>query len=342
MPTRLLVALALPLLLLLPRPAAADLLVSSGGTDQVLRYDGTTGAFIDAFVSAGSGGLDQPSGLTFGPDGNLYVTSFSFPPSPFLNHVLRYDGSTGAFLDVFVSAGSGGLDQPFGLTFGPDGNLYVSSVIFARGFITDSQVLRYDGSTGAFLDAFVPADSGGLFFPTGLTFGPDANLYVSSALRNQVLRYDGSTGAFLDAFVSSGSGGLLFPLGLTFGPDGNLYVSSNSTDQVLRYGGTTGAFIDVFASGGGLTFPGGLTFGPDGHLYVSSAGTDQVLRYDGTTGTFIDAFVSANSGGLDLPTFLIFTPEQVGVPEPSSLTLLGLGALGLVGYSWRRRKRAAQ
>ena len=45
---------------------------------QVLRYNGTTGAFIDAFVSSGSGGLDMPSGLTFGPDGNLYVV-----PEPF-------------------------------------------------------------------------------------------------------------------------------------------------------------------------------------------------------------------------------------------------------------------
>ena len=60
MRTRLLTALALALVLLLPRPAAADLLVLSNDTNEVLRYDGGTGAFLGAFVSAGSGGLDGP------------------------------------------------------------------------------------------------------------------------------------------------------------------------------------------------------------------------------------------------------------------------------------------
>ncbi len=106
MRTRLLTALALALVLLLPRPAAADLLVLSNHTNEVLRYDGRTGAFLGAFVSAGSGGLDDPGDLTFGPDGNLYVGSFA------TDEVLRYDGATGAFLDAFVSAGSGGLDAP--------------------------------------------------------------------------------------------------------------------------------------------------------------------------------------------------------------------------------------
>jgi IPTL-CTERM motif len=77
-------------------------------------------------------------------------------------------------------------------------------------------VLRYNGTTGAFLNAFVAAGSGGLSAPIGLVFGPDGNLYVASRGTNQVLRYNGTTGAFLNAFVAGGSGGLGFPGFLVF------------------------------------------------------------------------------------------------------------------------------
>jgi hypothetical protein len=29
------------------------------------------------------------------------------------------------------------------------------------------------------------------------------------------------------------------------------------------------------------------------------------------------------------------------VPEPSTVALLGMGAVGLLGFAWRRRKRTA-
>ncbi|MBN4003691.1 hypothetical protein [Nostoc sp. LPT] len=51
---------------------------------------------------------------TFGSDGNLYVGSI------LTNNVLRYNGKTGAFIDVFVPAGSGGLKKPRFLYFTKD------------------------------------------------------------------------------------------------------------------------------------------------------------------------------------------------------------------------------
>ena len=129
------IALAVPV-------AHADVLVSSFFTDSVLRYDRTTGGSLGAFVAPGSGGLDGPIGLGFGPDGNLYTTSL--PGS-----VLRYSGTTGVFVDTFVPSGSGGLVTPSALIFGPDSNLYVASS-FVVGDVLGFGVLRYSGTTGAF------------------------------------------------------------------------------------------------------------------------------------------------------------------------------------------------
>ena len=42
---------------------------------RLLRYNGTTGAFLGVFVAANSGALDGPQGLTFAADGDLYVAS---------------------------------------------------------------------------------------------------------------------------------------------------------------------------------------------------------------------------------------------------------------------------
>src|SRR5207244_3071481 len=133
-------------------------------------------------------------GLAVGPNGDLFVSARS------TNDVLRYDGNTGAFLGTFVSPGSGGLNAPDSLAFGPDGNLYVTSTGFNGGTGNYPSVLRYDGTTGAFLGTF--ASGGGLSGPQGLQFGLDGNLYVSSFNTNQILRYSGTTGAAMGIFAS--------------------------------------------------------------------------------------------------------------------------------------------
>jgi len=264
-------------------PVLASILIL-GTFGFTLEAEAAPGDFIDIFVSDPS--LD-PRGLVFGPDGNLYVLSTS-------NQVLRYNGNTGAFIDVFASGG--GLSGPTFQVFGPDGNLYVSS-----GF--SSQVLRYNGNTGAFIDVF--ASGGGLNAPADFIFGPDGNLYVTSQVTDQILRYNGNTGAFIDVFASGG--GLNNPRGVVFGPDGNLYVTSQLTNQVLRYNGNTGAFIDDFAIGGGLNNPITLVFGPDGNLYVSNVASNQVVRFNGNTGAFIDVFASgAGMNGVD---GIVFGPD---------------------------------
>jgi streptogramin lyase len=215
-----------------------NLYVGSPLTASVLRYNGATGEFIDVFVPPASGGLVSPVVIAFGPDGNLYVGDFGagrVQPA-----VRRYDGRSGAFIGVFVEANGGGMvaaPDPQHFTWGPDGHFYVAAP-------TAGKVLRFDGSTGGFLDVVVANEAGRPPVAGGLTFGPDGALYVASTAA--VMRFDGQTGAFIDTFVPLGSGGLAGTVGIAFGPDGNLYVSDFVLGSVLRFDGRSGAFIDEF------------------------------------------------------------------------------------------------
>jgi WD40 repeat protein len=287
--------------------AALELLVTSRNTNNVLRYDGVTGTFIDEFVTSGSGGLSAPGGIAFRQDGYIYVTSLNTGQAS----VKRYNAKTGAFVDNFTSERP---SFPYaGLIFGPEGNLYTATETYEN-------VYRYNGQTGAFIDEFL---SGGNNMATvGLAFGPDDNLYVSNIFNKSIDRYDGNTGVFIDEFVSSDDTLTIYPIGLVFGPDGNLYASGNS--GVYRFNGSTGTFIDEFVTSGsgGLGLPINLTFGPDNNLYVCNFNDHEILRYNGQTGDFIDVF--ASGGGLDRAADLVF------IPEPASLSLLLAGCIALL------------
>jgi glucose/arabinose dehydrogenase len=98
-------------------------------------------------------GLEGPRGLRFGPDGYLYVAEagtggptstigqcVQVPASPFAGKVVRVKRS-GEIEDVIT-----GLFVPTGMTFGPDGRLYVSNFGAAPAGL--GQILRFDIAPG--------------------------------------------------------------------------------------------------------------------------------------------------------------------------------------------------
>jgi hypothetical protein len=256
-----------------------NLYVPSAFTNQVLEFDGKTGAYVGVIVPAGANPsgtnpLSHPNVVTFGPDGNLYVAGRES------NNVLRYNMATGV-IDEFIPS-SAGVYQPRGLTFDAAGDLLVSNGDTGSSDTSPlrDEVLRFQGPNGASPGAalpgpgqtgavFVPSASGGLAQACGLVFGPDSNLYVASYRSNAINKYDGTTGAFLGTFISGISG----PVSLAFRPDG-LYVSDQNDGAVNLYNPTTGAFESTIVPSVSGRSSGGLAWDASGNLYVMSGVTN--------------------------------------------------------------------
>ncbi|MCB1772702.1 MAG: hypothetical protein KDI88_03735 [Gammaproteobacteria bacterium] len=161
------------------------LFVSSWLSHQVLMFDRNTGeplgAFVDVDVNTGlgEGGLVNPRGIKFGPDGNLYVNSSGS------NETLVYDGESGEYLGVFLDTAAHGIYVPCGIVFDPRGRVVIASA---------SQETNPD--TGEFEGGFAVFDWDGnrLVRVTpgavcGLERTPDGRILAGATGINQLLAY---------------------------------------------------------------------------------------------------------------------------------------------------------
>jgi hypothetical protein len=254
--------------------ATPDLYVVGRFSDNIVVYDGTTGALVEELVGPESG-LDGPAWILIGPDGDVFTSTFT--ASGKRDGILRFDQATGTVSMFFVDTNVSGAK---GMAFGADGHFYLADTF-------NDRILKYDGATGAFLGEFIASGTGGLDDPGAILFGPDRNsdgaddLYVSSFFTDNVLVFSGVDGTSLGVFVATGSGGLDGPHDMEFGPDGHLYVvnSETSNEKVYRFDGTTGAFLDIVIPSGIEPETAFITFDRDGNLYVASERTHNVLRY---------------------------------------------------------------
>jgi DNA-binding beta-propeller fold protein YncE len=272
----------------------------------VSEIDSTTGAITLTF---GMSNLSNPRGIVFGPNGNLFVNDIS------TNSVQEFTAG-GTPVTTFVPKLPNGPTQPYGMVFS-GGNLFVSS------FATNN-VLEYNGTTGALIGPFAAVRG-----PTGLITDSSGNIFVASSTGNAVNEYS-ATGTLLRTFLGGGltaPSGLAIANGILFVADG-LPGSNTITEFNAATGATVGMITDSHISG-----PGGLAIGPDGNLYVASTGNNAVDVFNSTTGAFVSSFTPA---GLNVPVYLAIA----SVPEPSSIALLTIGALG-IGLVARRSMRKA-
>ena len=249
------------------RGAGNRVYVFSPGSNRFFVCDVTNGAILRTVQLPVT---QTPHCGSVGPDGNLYVVN-----APSLNNRLGIGPDSvevytpdGDHIRNFINGNdTPEMRSPFGIAWGPDGNLYVTSVLAYNPFAQGSDyVSRYDQS-GKFL-GYVARD---VKVPFNINFHPDGHLLVIEHFYSRVDLYDINTGKLIDAYASAD-----FCIDIVFGPDGNAYLTSftdmdgiaalfNSNNagaegkgRILRYNGSNGKALGTLAEK--LVFSGYLAF----------------------------------------------------------------------------------
>ena len=211
-----------------------QLYVTGLGNSSVLKFNITTGEFMEAFTSGFD--LSFPTKIVF-HNNKLFVSQWGADDQD-KNNIACFDATTGAFISEFT-------DTPFtrgmGLVFDSQENLYVVS-------FNQRQVLKYD-SEGKSLGVFINKSLSG---PVNIWIDQSGDFMVQDWQAGSIKRFDGE-GTFKSTFIS----GLRNTEGFIVGDEGTYLVADWQTGAVNSYD-ETGSFLRTFIKGGDLQRPNAL------------------------------------------------------------------------------------
>jgi streptogramin lyase len=246
-----------------------------------------------------------PYGITQGPDGNLWYTSYgtqkiskitqsgavtgypllegSYDPygitqgpggdlwfTDYYSNKVGKITTAGAITEY--SLGTGG--DPYDIAEGPEGNLWYADYYTSKiGKITPS---------GAVTEYPLPKES----YPVGIAQGPEGNLWYTDAATSMIGKITPS-GTMTEYSLPEKSD----PLGIAQGPDGNLWFTEARTNKIGKI--TTSGTITEYALPTG-SFPYNIAQGPDGNLWFTDYESSKIGKIT-TSGTITESPLPAGS-----------------------------------------------
>ena len=268
-------------------------------------YDGDGGP-------AGLAHLNDPFDLTFDLQGNLVF-------SDTMNHVVRRIDSRTGTIETIVGNGRAGfsgdggparsasLNEPYGIVFDPEGNLYIADRLNRR-------VRKVDGAKGT-ISTF--AGDGGMFYagdggpgskaslvePNGLAIDPQRDrLYIADVSDQRVRMVDLKT-KIISTFAGNGLGkasgegvpalesSIQGARAVRVGADGTVYVVERQGNRVRAYDLTAGTVSTVAGRGSkgfsmtqedalkaAFNGPKELAIEPDGNLLIVDTENHAIRR----------------------------------------------------------------